>query len=1120
MFCLIQHMDLSNALKEKWKLLPAFLKVRGLVKQHIDSYNYLINEEIKKILEANKLVKCDSDPSFFLEYTNIWVGQPCMMEDFVERKVTPQDCRLRDITYSAPIYVGIRYTRGKDKIVLKNGVCIGRIPVMLRSERCVLSSATPEELAKMNECLLDPGGYFIVKGVEKVILIQEQLSKNRMILEIDSKQHINASVTSSTHERKSKTNIYLKNGKLYLKHNTFSEDIPIVVVLKGMGMETDQEIVQLVGSEESFVAGIAPSIHESSQLGVHTQEQALEYLGNRIRVFRNRKRFRAKSEEARDILAQVILNHIPVDRYDLKLKCIYISRMLRQILIADKDHSKLSDKDYYGNKRMEMAGQLLSLLFEDLFKQFNSNLAKQADSILSKPNRLLFDIAKSISPDFISNGMTNAISSGNWRLKRFRMERAGVTQVLSRLSFIAALGMMTRIQSQFEKTRKISGPRALQPSQWGVLCPSDTPEGESCGLVKNLALLTHVTLDQEEDPFTRLCINLGVEDICLLSGEEINSPYTYLVYLNGVVIGVHTQPKIFVNTVRYLRRTRKISEYISVYIDEENKSIYIASDGGRLCRPLIIVENGNLKLTSQDIKALSESKKTFDDFLYEGVIEYIDVNEENNCHIAMYEREISEKTTHLEIDPLTILGVCAGLIPYPNHNQSPRNTYQCAMGKQAMGAIAYNQMRRFDTLLYLLVYPQRPLVQTKQIPLIGFDRLPAGQNAMVAVMSYSGYDIEDAVILNRASLDRGFGRCMILKKSTNLIRLYPNGTYDNLAPPPPEEGKQQKFRVLDQDGIAEPGMRIYPGDIYLNKHVPKNTGDDISVNVNIGESSHRPAPQTFKGRNPVYIDKVMLSSGEDDLNQLLIKVLFRETRRPELGDKFSSRHGQKGVVGLIVNQEDFPFNLSGINPDLIMNPHGFPSRMTVGKMMELLSGKAGVLDGSFKDGTVFSGDRVVDMASILVKFGYNYTGKDVLMSGITGEPLGAYIFKGPIFYQRLKHMVADKMHARSRGPRALLTRQPTDGRSKDGGLRLGEMERDCLIGYGSSNLLLERLMISSDQFTVHTCQTCGLIGYQDWCQYCKSSLNMANLKIPYAAKLLFQELQSMNIVPRLKLENM
>lgn len=1106
------------------------------MKQHIDSYNYLINKELKHILEANREVRCEADPNFFLEYTDIRVGGPTIVENLMDRQVTPQECRLRDLTYSAPIYVNIRYTRGRDEIVNSKDVCIGRIPVMLRSSICVLANATNDDLATHGECPLDPGGYFIIRGVEKVILIQEQLSKNRMILELDHKGHTSASVTSSTHERKSKTAIYLsKHGKMYLKHNTFQEDLPVAIVLKAMGLETDQEIVQLVGSDPMYADGIAPSLHEASQHSVLTQEQALEWIGTRIKVFRNRKRFRPKAEEARDILAQVVLNHIPVVRFDLKLKCIYIARMLRRILQAAKDPSHLSDKDYYGNKRLEMAGQLLSLLFEDLFKQFNSALQKAADNTLSKPNRLLFDIQKTITElqhDLITNGMSSAISSGNWRLKRFKMERAGVTQVLSRLSFIAALGMMTRIQSQFEKTRKVSGPRSLQSSQWGVLCPSDTPEGESCGLVKNLALLTHVTTDQEEDPITRLAINLGVEDVLLLSGEEINSPLTYLVLLNGVIIGVHTRPRAFVENLRRLRRRGKISEYVSVFIHEEEKSINIACDGGRLCRPLIIIDDkGRPLVRNKHIDELSKGLKTFDDFLREGLIEYLDVNEENNCRIAMYEKDILiGESTHLEIDPLTILGVCAGLIPHPNHNQSPRNTYQCAMGKQSMGSIAYNQFNRFETLMYLLVYPHRPMVQTKQIPLIGFDRLPSGQNATVAVMSYSGYDIEDAVILNRASLDRGFGRCIILKKSTIQVKHYEELMKPNPPPPPPAGSAPQQappVTCIEPDGYPAPGARVMPGEAYLAKMTPANLTDELTAqNTGIGggvaEQKVPPKVSTsyHKGRNPVYIDKVMIAAGEDGDQQMVVKVLFRETRRPELGDKFSSRHGQKGVVGLIVDQADMPFSDSGICPDIIMNPHGFPSRMTVGKLMELLSGKAGVNAGLIKDATAFAGDTVVSMSEMLVKHGYNYSGKDYVTSGITGEGLQAYIFFGPIYYQKLKHMVSDKMHARSRGPRALLTRQPTEGRSKDGGLRLGEMERDCLIGYGASALLLERLMISSDAFTVYTCQSCGLMGYQGWCQYCRSSLHMANLKIPYAAKLLFQELQSMNVVPRLQLEDL
>jgi DNA-directed RNA polymerase III subunit RPC2 len=1111
----------ANTIDEKWKLLPAFLRTRGLVKQHIDSYNYLINKELRHILEANKEVRCEADPTWFLEYTDIRVGTPSVVENTMDRAITPQECRLRDLTYSAPIYVNLRYTRGRDDIINERNVCIGRIPIMLRSSQCVLHNATTELLAKYGECPLDPGGYFIIRGVEKVVLIQEQLSKNRMILELDHKGHTSASVTSSTHERKSKTAVYLANGKMYLKHNTFQEDLPIVIVMKAMGLETDQEIVQLVGSDPMYSDGIAPSIHEAAQHGVYTQEQALEFLGTRIKVFRNRKRFRPKAEEARDILAQVVLNHIPTVRFDLKLKCIYIARMLRRILQAAKDPSNLSDKDYYGNKRLEMAGQLLSLLFEDLFKQFNATLQKTADNMLSKPNRLLFDILKTIEGlehDIITNGMASAISSGNWRLKRFKMERSGVTQVLSRLSFIAALGMMTRIQSQFEKTRKVSGPRSLQSSQWGVLCPSDTPEGESCGLVKNLALLTHVTTDQEEDPITRLAINLGVEDVLLLSGEEINSPYTYVVFLNGVIIGVHTRPKAFVENIRKLRRRGKISEYVSVFIHEEEKSINIASDGGRLCRPLIIVDDrGRPLVRNKHIDEMSKGLKTFDDFLREGLIEYLDVNEENNSRIAMYEKEIIPgESTHLEIDPLTILGVCAGLIPYPNHNQSPRNTYQCAMGKQSMGSIAYNQFNRFETLMYLLVYPHRPMAQPKQIPLIGFDRLPSGQNATVAVMSYSGYDIEDAVILNRASLDRGFGRCIILKKST--IQLKHGETL--MMPPAPTvlPGGKPVRPVIDSDGYPIPGTRIMPGESYLVKSTPPTVADEMAATPGMRQPG-RMSYSSHKSRNPAYIDKVLLATG-DDGEQMVVKVLFRETRRPELGDKFSSRHGQKGVVGLIVGQDDMPFTDSGICPDIIMNPHGFPSRMTVGKLMELLSSKAGVNQGAIKDATVFGGDTVKAMSELLVKYGYNYSGKDYVTSGITGEGLQAYIFFGPIYYQKLKHMVSDKMHARSRGPRALLTRQPTEGRSKDGGLRLGEMERDCLIGYGASALLLERLMVSSDAFTVYTCQSCGLMGYQGWCQYCRSSLHMANLKIPYAAKLLFQELQSMNVVPRLQLEDL
>jgi len=446
------------------------------------------------------------------------------------------------------------------------------------------------------------------------------------------------------------------------------------------------------------------------------------------------------------------------------------------------------------------------------------------------------------------------------------------------------------------------------------------------------------------------------------------------------------------------------------------------------------------------------------------------------------------------------------------------------MGKQAIGSIAYNQLQRIDTLLYLLVYPQRPLAQTKTIELINFHRLPSGQNATVAVMSYSGYDIEDAVVLNRSAIDRGFVRTIVLKKMVTSLKRYGNMTEDRIHGPAqgPNVNVREKFKHggLERDGIVVVGCRVSNGQVLVNKVVPKDISSQLNNARDMPPDAYRAQPLVFKEKADAYIDQLILTSNADDY--FLIKLLLRTTRRPELGDKFSSRHGQKGVTGIIVPQADMPFTPEGLCPDLIMNPHGFPSRMTVGKLLEMLGGKAALMNGHFADATAFasSATSVNAISDTLVLHGYHFGGKEFLTSGITGEPIPAYIFFGPIYYQKLKHMVQDKMHARHKGPRTVLTRQPTEGRSKDGGLRLGEMERDCLVSYGSSALLIERLMISSDEFNCDICKKCGLIGYPGWCQHCRDNRFMSSLKMPYACKLAFHELQSMNIVPRLRLTDL
>lgn len=572
------------------------------------------------------------------------------------------------------------------------------------------------------------------------------------------KRNVCATVTSATAEAKSRTSVVLKGSRLFLRHNSFMDDLPLCILLRAMGVESDQEITQMIGAAACGSDGQGDAAHEALSLslqdchteGVLTQQQALLWVGTRLRPRMHGRGFFAPAkeresrtaknavDEAVDTLHRVLLAHIHSAGSDFRPKARFLSLMAKRCLQASRDPSLLDDKDYYGNKRLELAGQMLGLLFEDLFKRFCSQTKKQADYALTRYHQTRAtarqketlqypDCFRNLPTDIITRGLQTALSTGTWSIKRFRMERSGVSQILSRLSYIATLGMMGRLNSQFEKGRKVSGPRALQPSQWGVLCPCDTPEGESCGLVKNLALLTHVTTDEDEAPVARAVFALGVEDAQAVSGEELHEPTVFLVFLNGCLLGVHRRPARLLSAVRLLRRRGLLGPFVSIHLNAAHQSIYIATDGGRLSRPLIVVEKGRPLLQRHHLEQLERGELAFGDLLNASVLEWVDVNEENNLLIALSEERIEPATTHLEIDPLALLGVVAGLIAFPNHNQSPRNTYQCAMGKQAMGAIAFNQFARCDTLLYLLVYPQQPLCKSRTLDLVHFSQLPAGK---------------------------------------------------------------------------------------------------------------------------------------------------------------------------------------------------------------------------------------------------------------------------------------------------------------------------------------------------------------------------------------------------------
>ena len=1130
-----------SKVEEKWSLIPAFLQVRGLVKQHIDSFNYFTDIEIKNIIRSsrNYLIKSEINPNFYLKYRDIHIGFPTIEEELGVSKVTPHECRLRNLTYSAPILVDISYTLDCMTEKIKNNICIGKLPIMLGSNHCHLKGKNYKELSAMNECPYDPRGYFIINGVEKVILIHEQMSQNRIIVEYDNKgKNLSANVTSYSQDTKTRTSVIYKNNMFYVKHNSFKSDINLIIIFRALNILSDQEIIMLIGQKNKHF--LIETLADCYNNNILTREDALKFLSSKIKTFRRDNDIQATIET----ISSILIAHVPVIRGNYHPKALFLALMTKKLINAIKDGNKIDDKDYYGNKRLELAGNLIALLFEDLFKKYNSDLKKIIDQTLIKAGNENIDIYNLMNSDIITHGLASSIANGNWNVKRFKMHRSGVTELLNRMTYISALGMMTRINSQFEKTRKISGPRSLHPSQWGMICPSDTPDGSSCGLVKNLALLAHVTTSQNEKSISNLCINLGAEDIStnpildddndeddlslMKNGSNSNIKNknidyyinkNFIIYVNGTPIGLTSLPNEFCKKFRKCRRMGLIHEFVSIYCNEENNSINIACDSGRLTRPYIRVVNQKPLVTSNDLAMIKNNSITFSSLVKCGKIEYLDANEENNALIALNEQWIKPDTTHMEIAEYSILGVIAGLIPYPHHNQSPRNTYQCAMGKQAIGNVGYNQLIRTDNVLFLMIYPQKPLVKTLTIELTNYEKLPAGQNASIAVMSYSGYDIEDAILLNKASLDRGFGRIMTLRRNETVMEKYPNGTMDVRRGPTDESFKNmskylRNLHAIDKDGLPFIGSKLNNGDIYLNKFSPANT-KDILPSTN--EMNFIRMPQTYRGSDPSYVDRVLLTSNLKSPE--LIKVILRQTRRPELGDKFSSRHGQKGVCGMIIPQEDMPFNEQGWCPDLIMNPHGFPSRMTVGKLIELIGSKSAALDGKFKYGTAFAGDSVEDLGNILLSHGFSYSGKDILYSGLTGEPLNCFVFSGPVFYQRLKHMVMDKIHARSRGPKTPLTRQPMEGRSKDGGMRLGEMERDCLVGFGASCLLLERLMISSDLFLASICGKCGYLGMKGFCQYCGDGSNMCDIKMPYAFKLLTQELISMNIKVKFKLIN-
>eukprot|EP01128_Nolandella_sp_AFSM9_P009875 TRINITY_DN655_c0_g1_i1.p1 TRINITY_DN655_c0_g1~~TRINITY_DN655_c0_g1_i1.p1 ORF type:complete len:1271 (-),score=294.27 TRINITY_DN655_c0_g1_i1:113-3457(-) len=1058
---------------------------------------------------------------------------------------------------------GTEYDSNVDTI---EQVPLGLVPIMVRSFVCRLANIqSSKELASFGECEFDEGGYFVVNGTEKVLIAQEKMAFNSVYVfpkrGLDKYTHI-AEILSS----KEGVMGFRPTAQLFVKivDSTAAfgagcirvtlpyvrEDVPLGVVFRALGDISDKDIIERVCydlNDTRMLELLRPSIEEA--YSIQSKELAEIYIANRatagVGVLRaDRIRY------AQGLFQNHLLPHVSTSRNSEMKKAYFLGYMVHKLLLTVLGRRNCDERDHYANKRLELAGPLVANLFRQLFAKLMRSMRSRLQRSLNQGKDL--NISSALSSETITKGLKYSLATGNWSADPGTTAKAGVSQVLNRLTFMATLSHLRRLNTGIGRESKLTKPRQLHNTHWGMVCPAEVPEGAMVGIVKNLALLTYVSVghsgeavtDQVED----LLRTFATEELNDIVPSQINE--STKVILNGQWFGINSDPTELVKHLRDMRRngSESIFSEVSIVHDISSREIRIYTDAGRCLRPLYIVdENNKLKITSQHVQQVKNLSVNYGwkELMDEGLIEYVDTQEEESLMIAMDMADAEQASiihaaarsgisaesegrhlvnstyTHCEIHPALILGIMASIIPFPDHNQSPRNTYQSAMGKQALGIYSTNFQVRFDTMTHLLYYPQKPLVTTRAMEYMKFKELPSGQNICIAVSCYSGYNQEDSLIVNQSAVDRGFFRSVFYRTyKTEEARERVGGqeVFETLEIPQASDTLMQRknYSYLDQDGLVPPGTRVTGDDILIGKTIPlasKNDGDVTQWTKKDTSVPHRNAEIGI-------VDNVMVTTNEAGLKY--IKMKTRGVRIPQVGDKFSSRHGQKGTCGLLLREEDMPFTQEGIIPDIIMNPHAIPSRMTIGQLVECLLGKVAALQGSEGDGTAFNSSVVVDdISSILHAFGYQMHGNEVLYNGMTGKKMDAQLFLGPTYYQRLRHMVDDKIFSRQRGKTQILTRQPTEGRARGGGLRFGEMERDCMIAHGAAQFLKERLFEVSDAFRVHVCDRCGLFAVANLkrmilqCKGCKDTSKISQIHIPYAAKLLFQELMAMNIAPRL-----
>ena len=1170
--------------KDAWTIIDSYFKQHGLkqtIIHQLESFNSFVTDSIGDILKQNNpvIINYEYNPELCkykyvisINFGKHYLSNPIIHENNGSTQLMyPSKARKRNFTYASPLYVDLDVKflhRSGDNLEIEEEmdkkfekISLGKIPIMLHSKFCLLKDFKSEELYKVDECKYDVGGYFIINGSEKVLISQEKVRENTVLVFKNSKSNTRYSHIADIKSVKdnifgiaknvsirltNKDGIYGKTIKILIPH--FRQEIPLFIVFRALGIESDLEIIkyivhELTDENRDIVQLLLPSLEEAST--IQTQQLAKEYMIKYLYMSSYHSKDTDKHKKLiylNEILKNEFLPHIGED---LLKKTFFIGFMTNRLLSSYTGRIDYDDRDSYINKRVDTPGLLLANLFRQyynkLIKDMRNTIMKEFNSNNWKTGNRYFDlindnnIYKIIKGSTIETGLKYSLATGNWGIKTLS-NKVGVAQVLNRLNYNSTLSHLRRINTPIEKTGKLVPPRKLNNTQWGYICPCETPEGGAVGLVKNMSIISYITKDTSSEPIRYYLDQMGVIPFDKLTNADLYDAGK--IFINGDWVGIHPEMDKFKNELVSMRRKGIIDVYTSISWYIQLNELYINTDAGRIIRPLLIVDNNKLRIKKQQIDDLKNNKIHWNDLIIpqngeEGVIEFIDASETNVSMIAMADsndplfessnlqtngdNHTKYNYTHCEIHPATILGILASSIPFPDHNQSPRNTYQSAMGKQAMGIYLSNFRSRIDTLGHILNYPMKPIINTKISNYINYNNLPQGENVIVAIQSYTGYNQEDSVLINQSAIDRGLFRSTFYRTyKDEEKRNQSTGEEEKFCKPDANNTmsiKPGNYDNLSADGIPKLNKYLGSNDIVIGKVIPlkpddNNTKDykDNSVLLRNNENGMV---------NNVYVDR----NGD---GYKFCKINVRSERIPQIGDKFSSRHGQKGTVGMVYRQEDMPYTKDGVIPDIIINPHAIPSRMTIGQLMEALFGKMCCYAGGFGDSTPWNNFNLNNVSDVLENnFNMERYGNEILYNGLTGKQLDTEIFIAPTYYQRLKHMVDDKMHSRSTGPIVSLTRQPAEGRSRDGGLRFGEMERDCMISHGASTFLKERLLDSSDNYRIFICKECGMTGAVNpdrniyKCKKCKNTTQFSEVRCPYTFKLLLQELESMNIMSRL-----